>query len=223
MTRVKTEDLVRNLTTNAEPVTRLRPPMARAVSWLLLSLTYVAGVVLVVGVRPDIQARLTESRFLLEVVATFMTGAMAAAAAFCAGCPGRPIWERFAPVPFLLVWLASLGEGCWQTWTQPGQGLQVDFVCLPSILAVALVPCILMFVMIRRGAPVAPMTTTALGALASAALGAGALRLFYTLDASVMILVWQFGSVILLSLVAALFGRAVLRWPSATRLTSPSS
>ncbi|NJO35096.1 MAG: DUF1109 domain-containing protein, partial [Rhodospirillales bacterium] len=89
------------------------------------------------------------------------------------------------------------------------------FVCLPSILLVSIVPGALMLKMIRRGAPIAPITTAALAALAVGALGATALRLFHAQDASVMVLVWQFGSVALLAGLGALAGRHVLPWPSA--------
>ena len=46
------------------------------------------------------------------------------------------------------------------------------------------------------------------------ALGATALRLFHAQDASVMVLVWQFGSVALLTGLGALTGRQLLRWPA---------
>jgi hypothetical protein len=116
----------------------------------------------------------------------------------------------------LALWLASLGEGCWQSFLQAGaQGLhfQLDFLCFPSILLVSTVPGALILLMIRRAAPIAPATTTALAALAAAALGATALRLFHAQDASAMILVWQFGSVALLAGLGALTGRQILPWP----------
>ena len=124
--------------------------------------------------------------------------------------------ERFAPLPALALWLASLGEGCWQSFLQAGaQGLRIrpDFLCFPSILLVSIVPGTLILVMIRHGAPIAPVSTSALAALAAAALGATGLRLFHEQDASAMILVWQFGSVALLACLGALAGRKILPWP----------
>ncbi|MGC1863177.1 MAG: NrsF family protein [Methylocystis sp.] len=44
--------------------------------------------------------------------------------------------------------------------------------------------------MIRRGAPIAPMTTTGLATLAATSIAAAALLLFHEQDASVMVLVW---------------------------------
>jgi len=211
------EELVKILAADATPVRRLSPPMVRLLIWLGISVTYAGLVVWLMGLRPDIASKLADTRFAVELAATFMTAVLAAAAGFCAGCPGRPIWERFAPLPALALWFLSLGEGCWRSFAAGGtEGLsfRLDFVCLPSILLVSLLPGALMLKMIRRGAPIAPITTTALAALAAGALGATALRLFHAQDASVMVLVWQFGSVALLAGLGALAGRRLLPWPS---------
>ncbi|MEW5962727.1 MAG: DUF1109 domain-containing protein [Pseudomonadota bacterium] len=211
-----TDDLIKALSASAPAVSPLRSPHARTATWFAISLIYAALVVVVAGPRPDLVVKLAEPKFVIEVAAALLTSMLAAAAAFCAGCPGRPLWERFAPLPALALWLGSLGTGCWQSWMRAGpDGLSLapDLICFPSILLVSIVPGLLILAMVRRGAPIAPVTTTMLAALASAALGAAALRLFHTQDASVMVLVWQFGSVMLLTLVGALLGRSLLRWP----------
>lgn len=81
------------------------------------------------------------------------------------------------------------------------------------IVAISIVPALLIYIMIRRAAPIAPITTTALATLAAAALAAAALRLFHPQDVSIMVLVWQFGSVALLAGLGALFGQYLLPWP----------
>lgn len=213
---MQSEELVKILAADAKPVRRLPSPMVRLLIWLGISIAYAALVVWLMGLRPDILSKLGNARFVVELSATFMTSVLAAAAAFCAGCPGRPIWERFAPMPALGLWFWSLGEGCWQSFAASGaEGLsfRIDFVCLPSILLVGILPGAVILKMIRQGAPIAPTTTTALATLAAAALGATALRLFHEQDASVMVLVWQFGSVVLLASLGALTGRRLLRWP----------
>jgi hypothetical protein len=169
------------------------------------------------GLRPDISARFSDARFVVELSAPLLTSVLAAVAAFCATCPGRPVWERFAPLPALGVWVWSLGEGCWQSFAQgggEGLGLRLDLICLPSIVLISIVPGVLILIMVRRGAPVAPAAATALATLAAAALAATALRLFHMQDASVMVLVWEFGSVVMLAGAGALTGRHILPWPT---------
>lgn len=210
---MRSEDLIRTLASEAKPVRRLAHPARRVVYWLSISLLYVTAIVLFMGPRPDIGVKLGEPRFVLEIGAAFLTGVMAAMAAFCAGSPGRPLWERFAPLPMLVLWLGTLGEGCWRGWGANGLPLRPDLVCFPSIVMAGLVPGALILYMVRRGAPLAPVLTTALAALAASALGAAALRLYHAQDASIMILVWQFGSVAVITGLGGLIGRKLLRWP----------
>lgn len=211
---METEHLIRNLARNAEPVQRLRHPAWRTMTWALFSAAYITVVIAAVGFRPDIIERLHDPRFVIEVGAALLTSVMAAAGAFCAGCPGRPLWERFAPLPFLIIWVASLGEGCWRQWVKfdPEGRLQLDLMCFWAIFALGLLPAMLIFAMIRRGAPIAPMSTTGLATLAATALAAAALRLFHPQDVSLMLLIWQFGSVIVLAGAGFLMGHRLLHW-----------
>jgi hypothetical protein len=66
--------------------------------------------------------------------------------------------------------------------------------------------------MLRRAAPLAPVLSVGLGGLAAAALADFGLRLFHTQDASLMVLVWQVGTVTLLTALSAVLGRWVVRW-----------
>ncbi len=212
---MRTEDLVGVLARGAEPVRRLAHPAWRAAAWMSASVVYVTALLWVVGLRDDLAGKLAEPRFLIEIGAALLTSMMAAAAAFCSGCPGRPLWERFAPFPFLAVWLASLGEGCWRQWVKTGPDgfvVGVDLTCFQSIVAVSILPAVVILLMIRQGAPIAPMSTTGLAILAATALGAAALRFFHTQDVSLMLLVWQFGTVALLAGTGFLCGRRFLRW-----------
>jgi len=51
-----------------------------------------------------------------------------------------------------------------------------------------------------------------LGGLAAAGLGNFGLRFFHQQDASVMVLVWQVGTVFLLTMLAGWAGRLILEW-----------
>ena len=209
------EDLIRTLTEDCAPVRPLAHPAWRALIWFAISLCYVAVVVAAMGLRPDLASKMTDPQFATEVAAAFLTSMMAAAGAFCAGCPGRPIWERFAPVPFLLMWLGALGVECWRDWNAFGLSRLAshsDIACLQTIFAISIPASLLILSMVRRGAPIAPFVTIGLAALAATALAAAALRLSFKQDAAVSVCLWQFGSVVLLTGIASLFGRILLRW-----------
>ena len=66
-------------------------------------------------------------------------------------------------------------------------------MCIPAIALAGAVPAALIVFMLRRGAPIGPGLSMALGGLAAAGLGSFGLRLFHAEDASLMVLVWQLG------------------------------
>ncbi|MGC8536369.1 MAG: NrsF family protein [Rhizomicrobium sp.] len=215
MSKLRTEELIAHLTRQAEPVRCLSSPQRRTAVWLAWSLPWVAAVVFIMGLRPDLTARLADPRWLLEEVAALATGVMAAMACFCAGVPGRPHWEHFLPLIPLAVWLATLGHSCVEDWRRLGSvglGLTTDWQCLPAIMMTGIGPAVVIGWMIRNASPITPMTTTALAALAAGGVAAAALRLFHPEDTSLMVLVWQAGTVFVLTLIAALLGKTVLRW-----------
>ena len=214
---MRTDQLVRRLADSPEAVRPLPHPWMRTLVWLLLSIPYLALVVLVVSPRGDLIEQISDTRYFIEQLAALTTGIAAAAAAFVSTIPGRR--RAFLLLPFvpLAIWLGSLGQGCVQTWLQyglDGLSLRPDWFCFPAITLVGAVPAIAMALMLRRGAPLTPHVTAALGGLAAAGLGNFGLRLFHPQDASLMVLVWQFGTVFVLSVLAGWSGRYLLNWRS---------
>jgi hypothetical protein len=212
-----TEKLIERLAEAVEPVRPLSRPWARTAAWLLAAIPYVALVVLAVSPRADLLAKASEWRYLVEQLAALATGIAAAAAAFATTIPGYDRRILFLPALPLAIWLGSLGEGCVQDWIQfgpDGLSLRPDWFCFPAIVLVGAVPAIAMAIMLRRGAPLTPHITTALGGLAAAGLGNFGLRLFHSQDASLMVLVWQVGTVFILTAFAAWAGQYLLNWRS---------
>ena len=54
---ITTPDLIESLVANAAPVRRLRPPVARAVGWLLFAALMLALLAISHEVRPDLALR----------------------------------------------------------------------------------------------------------------------------------------------------------------------
>ncbi len=210
-----TAQLIAKLSADARPVDRLGNPFNRALLWLAIGVPYLMLVALAMSPRPDLVSKLADSRYMLEQGAALATAVLAATAAFSLGVPGRPRWLALLPLPGLVVWLSSLGQGCWQAWVRmstDGLVFRPDFVCFPAIAIAGAIPGVVMVAMMRRGAPLAPHLTVALGALAAAALGNVGLRLFHAQDASLMVLVWQFGTVAIFSALGSLFAGRILSW-----------
>jgi hypothetical protein len=222
-----TERLIQTLVDTARPVRPLPPPWIRAALWLAIGIPYLVLVVSVMSPRVDLITKMGDTRYLFEQFAALATGIAAALAAFASTIPGYNRKILLLPVLPLAAWLGSLGEGCITTWIRLGADgltLRPDWFCFPAIILVGAIPAVAMVIMLRRGAPLMPCTTVALGGLAAAGLGNFGLRFFHPQDASLMVLIWQFGSVFILATVAGCLGRYVLNWRSvigtAPRLTT---
>jgi len=212
-----TDRLIQTLVDTAQPVRPLSRPWIRCALWLAIAIPYVGLVVYVMSPRVDLVVKMTEARFLIEQSAALATGIAAAVAAFATTIPGYSRKILFLPALPLAAWLGVLGQGCVSAWIQSGLAglsLQPSWFCFPAIVLVGAMPAVAMVVMLRRGAPLMPCTTVALGGLAAAGLGNFGLRLFHPQDASLTVLVWQFGSVFILAALAGCMGRYVLNWRS---------
>jgi hypothetical protein len=213
-----TGELIQLLAEGCEPVRPLPPRWTRTAEWLAVALLYVLLVVLVVSPRPDLAAKILDWRFVIEQVPALATGVAAAVAAFATIVPGYS--RKFLALPFLSlsIWFGALGLAYVQDnvrdWIRPGPDALAphpDWYCVPAIVLVGSVPAIAITTMLRRGAALRLHLTAALGGLAAAALGSFGVRFFCPQDASSILLVWQFGTVCLLSAVACCAGRHLLK------------
>jgi hypothetical protein len=210
-----TNALIAELASSVAPVRRLPAPWVRMLMWLLISVPFLAVIWLMMPSDINLAAALADRRFLFEETVLLVTALTAALAAFGSVVPGYDRRILLIPLLPLLLWLASLGEGCWRNWVVLGAGgltLRPDWDCLPPAILIGIVPSIVMVVMLRRGAPLLPRVSIALAALAVAAPANLGLRLFHVGDASVMVLFWHLGGAAVLTGLAALAGRRVLYW-----------
>lgn len=212
---METEELIKRLAADTSAVRRLRPPWVRAVFWLAIALPYVAAVVRGKLMMVDPSQTLSDPRFVIEQTATLVTALTAAVAAFCSIVPGFDRRMLLLPLAPLALWIASVGHGCVQDWLQfgaDGLAIRPDWECLPSATIIGIVPAVAMVLMLRKGAPLYPRLTLALGALAVAAIGNFGMQIFHFRDASIMMLVWHLGNVAVLSVLAGWLGEHVLGW-----------
>lgn len=218
-TQTETRALIDRLAAALEPVRPIAPPLHRAALWLALSLPAAAAVVMAIGPRPDLALKLSEGRFVLEQAGALTTAFAAAVAAFAMVVPGLSRRWALAGLAPAAAWVLTLGAGCvadlWRTG-RAGLALGFDAMCLPYIAMVGIAPAALIVVMLRRGAPTAPRGALFMAMLAAAAVGNFGLRFFHEQDAGLMVLVWQFGSVLLLASLGGLCGPHVLCWRHAS-------
>ncbi len=220
---MQTEELIAILGEDLAPVQRVAPPWRRLALWLGPSVVAGAVVALFFGIRPDIAQRLVDPRFVLEVAATLLTALSAAWAAFCAGRPDTPAWKLWLPMAPLALWLGTLGQQCLAVAITEGPGGLVvtpDVVCLPAIAMGGFVPAVAIVALLRRVTPFRRGHASFCASLAAAALGACTLRFYHAQDAAIMVLIWQVGSVAILTVAGGWIGRRLL---PGLRVTFPGS
>ena len=193
---ITTPHLIDLLAASAKPVKRLRPPLLRAVFWLVLVGLVFALLAAAHGVRPDFAHRVAQPVFVVGIVASLATGVLAAVAAFFLGLPDRSRAWGLLPVPALLIWVATVSYGCLTNWVDMGpDGVRMGEAarCFATLIVTSLPLSLGLFVMLRHAAWLRPTAVTLTGGLAVAAMTATALSLFHDLDATIMVLIWNFG------------------------------
>ncbi|MGF6597899.1 hypothetical protein P3T23_002616 [Paraburkholderia sp. GAS448] len=210
-----TSDLIDSLVADAKPVRRLRPPVTRALCWLLFAALMLTLVALVHGVRPDLMLKLRQPTFVIGVAAALITAALASTASFIASVPGRSRRWLWLPAPAVVVWISTIGYGCLTNWVSIGpDGMSPGETarCFATLAITGIPLSLVMLIMLRYVARLAPTPVVMTGSLAVAATTAAALSLFHPLDATVMILMWNFGVATLLLALSGLYGRRLFGW-----------
>jgi hypothetical protein len=205
-----TADLIQSLAKDVKPVRRLRPPVGRAVIWLLLAAAMLALLTASHGLRPQLAQRLADPVFATSLVASALTGVFAAISAFMLSLPDRSAAWLLLPAPPFALWLANIGYQCFAGWISLPPGavtVEAASSCLTTLVVMSLPLSVALFAMLRYAAALRPFPVVMAGSLAVSAMTSTALSLFHPLDATVMVLGWNLGTAVLFIGVAALFGR----------------
>ena len=212
---ITTPDLIESLVAGARPVRRLRPPVARAALWLLFAAGIVGLLAVSHGIRPDLGVRLVQASFVTGIAASALTGILAAVATFVVSLPDRSRLWLLLPAPALAVWVSTIGYGCLTGWVKVGAdgirlGEAID--CFATLALISAPLSLAILVMLRYTALLEPTRVAVMGGLAVSAIAATALSLFHSLDATIMVLMWNFGIAALLVGLATVFGKKMFSW-----------
>jgi hypothetical protein len=212
----ETQKLIDELVAGATPVRRLRPPLVRALLWLALAGAILALLSIGHGVRSDLVEHLRQPIFLVSIAAALATGVLAAIAAFMVSLPDRSQRWLLLPLPTLAVWVATISYGCLAGWIAIGpDGVQLGetLQCFATLVLGSVPLAIALAVMLRHAAPLRPVAATLAGALAVAAITSSALALVHDADATAMILIWNFGTAAVITMLGGAFGARLFRAP----------
>ncbi|MSO93986.1 MAG: DUF1109 domain-containing protein [Rhodospirillales bacterium] len=204
---METKHVIDALVADLEPVDRLAPPWRRLATWLAFALPVVALVAAAMGLRADVVVKFTDPLFVAQEIMMIATAVIGGWAALSAGIPGTRRWILWLPAVPLLAWLSTMGYQWWQEWTSSapnGMEFGLSLHCPRGIAIAGIVPVVAMIAMVRKGSRLDAWVSVFWGTLASAALGNAGLRFFCPLDAALIVIVWQFGTVLAVTAAAML-------------------
>lgn len=182
---MRTEDLIADLAGRVTPVRPLPPPGKRALAWLLLAAACAIAGVTLIGARPDLMVRLTQSDYLWIAVLTSTASLGAVVVTLMLAIPGaeRTPLLRVSTLGVLGLWAVTM------TWAvvSAGRGLPIATdphwpACFARVVAIGVVPAFVLFAMARRALPLRPGLTAAFAVAAAMSLGALAVHIACPLD-----------------------------------------
>lgn len=184
-----TERLIATLAASAAPVRRLRPPVLRAALFLLTVAAVATPLVLIFADLRATTGRWRDPMVALELAGALLAGVTGVVAAFQLCLPDRARAWALLPMPFLAVWIATSGAGCYAAWLRTGDlglALGAGADCFGFILGTGLPLGAGLLWMLRRARPLSPAPVAAIGGLGAAALGAVLVQFFHPFDITVM-------------------------------------
>jgi len=213
---VRTDELIVQLARAAGPVRPLPGPSVRLARWTAAAAAMTALGVIVIGPRADVLTAIYQPTFVALAVATLGTALLSAAGAFVLSVPGieRSPLQRAVPLLAGGVWALVLVV-LLTTGGDPVQrilALPFHWACVIEIVGLSIVPSWVLFVMLRRAAPLRRAWSAAFATLAAVALAAVATQVICPLDDPAHQLVGHLLPVALLSLSGTIVGRRWLNW-----------
>jgi hypothetical protein len=169
------------------------------------------------GLRPDFAIKMDEIFYLPELIALMGAALSAAFAAFVLSRPDslQIPWVRFVPFGFLIVWVICAAMNAPMPHEMPPLGQMFNpkqFDCSACILSISVPPGILMFLMVRAGAPVDTGNAGALSMLSITSLTYLFMRFIEQNDDPFHLLFFHAVPVLVVCLIGYAAGKKFLKW-----------
>ena len=212
-----TDDVVAALVRDLKPVAPLPAPGVRVWQWGLVAAVSGGVVVAAFGLRPDIAGAAGTLSFQAHIVFLGLLTVLAGGAALVLAIPGERLSQvrRSGPVGLAIAlgaWLvAELALAV--AHSSAAWALDSGWGCVAKAMTMAAVPGAALVLMVGRGASVDPRRAVTYAALAAAGVGALGAELTCPKTEALHLLVWHFGPLVVLTVVAMLAGAPMFaRW-----------
>lgn len=212
-----TIDLITKLSAEAKPIKPMLNPKQWIVRLLLILGVYGFTAQIFLGLRVDLALQFTRSLFTAEItlmLSLFITSIIAAVLNIYPDLYQKSFWLKIPYIIFLLI----LGFFISQIF-MPISGLAViptgifhKLECTICIMFVAVIPAILIFTILKKGATVRPLQAGSFTVLAASSLGYLILRFSEANDAISHLLIWHYLPMLCFAILGAVIGKFCLKW-----------
>ena len=205
-----TDDVVSALVRDLKPVAPLPAPGVRAWHWSLVAAVIGGLAVAGFGLRLDLAGAASTLSFQAQMVFLVLATVLAGGAALVLAIPGERLSQarRSAPIAAALAWgawlLAELASAVGSS--SAAWAIDSGWGCVAKTMTIAAIPGAALLLMVGRGAPVETRRAVMFAALAAAGVGGIGVEFTCPKTEPMHLLVWHFGPVLMLPLMAALAG-----------------
>ncbi len=213
---MKTDELIKVLSTNVEPVDRWQVVRDIVAAVAIGTIVVVCALLIAGGIRADLNDTRALLFLLLKLVfavAVIVSGSLYLVRLARPGGEVRAksawaVWPIIGVMLIALISLAIAPVWHWRTMAMGSEWLE----CIISIPLIAIVPFAVVVWAVRRMAPTDLVRTGALVGLISGGISAMGYALHCTDDSLPFIALWYGGAIALCTLAGAVLGPRLLRW-----------
>jgi hypothetical protein len=214
----ETDHLIAELSRTTAPVMPLAAPRVWALRLCVILGVYLAGAQAFLGLRPDLALQLHRPFFLAEVLllaGICLSSGWAAIRALYpdsthSGWSDWLPWIFTAALALLLLGQFALPADA-RMMLPSGTGLHA-MECAVCIASVALIPSLLLFTLLRRGATIRPLTAGIWAVFCAGSIGCLTLRLAEANDSLLHLVMWHYLPTLLFAACGAGIGKIFLKW-----------
>jgi hypothetical protein len=207
---MKTELLIHQLATEVRPVKPVGDPVTRFVMWFLAASVFIGIIVGFLGVRPDIAAALARPTYILRILFMFGVALGSVLFAFKLSVPDeRKGWVEFFPALIAAVCLLLFA---YLFFESSDLSRPYGYYCVRNVLAFSIPTSVLLYLMLKRAAPIRSRMVGMMAALGSTALSSLGTQFVCRNDSPLHILVSHVLPVFAASLAGVFVGQLIFKW-----------
>jgi len=214
---MKMPDLITKLSGEIKSVKPLGKPIKLII--YLLSALSVYGIIvqIIFGLRLDLAAQFLRPLFVTEIILILLLLITSAVAAVLAMYPDSYQKSQLLKLPYIFFFLLLLVFAA-QFFTSQDELMIIPKItshaieCTICIFVLSLIPAVLMFSMLQKGATTIPLQAGLFTTLAASSLGYLILRFNEMNDSITHLVTWHYLPILFFAFIGSLLGKWLLKW-----------